>query len=132
MLTQFLETKTLETLQTDLMSIKQRHNETETEFGNRTEHLLMDLNTACCPGGENNAVSEAIRKLNTRTALRAFQEGLREPLRLLIKASRYTTLKDAIDAAVCEGKTYANKSHNNTMQTRYNTQQHTHAYRPNG
>lgn len=39
-----------------------------------------------------------------RTGLRAYQEGLREPLRLLIKASRYTTLKDAIEGAIIEGR----------------------------
>lgn len=131
LLTQFLETKTLESLQTDLMNVKQKYNETETEYGNRTEHLLMDLNTACCPGGENNAASEAIRKLNTRTALRAFQEGLREPLKLLIKARRYNTLKEAVEAAVCEGKMYTNRPHNNYTQnhkSESNTQ-HRHNYR---
>lgn len=118
--TQFLETKTLETLQTELMSIRQKANETESEYGNRAEHLLMDLNTACCPDNVNSTASEAVRKLNTRTALRAFQEGLREPLRLLIKASRYDTLKDTIEAAIAEGKIFEERSKQHQHTQRYN------------
>lgn len=104
--TQFLETRTLETIQVELVSVKQKYNESETDYANRVERLLSDLNTACIPTNTAENISKPIRELNARTALRAFQEGLREPLKLLVKASRYATLKAATDAAISEGKQY--------------------------
>lgn len=111
---QFLETRTLETIQVELVSAKQKHNETETEFTNRVERLLSDLNAACITSDTAETISKPIRDLNARTALRAFQEGLREPIKLLVKASRYTTLKAASDAAISEGKQYPLQRQNNT------------------
>lgn len=120
LLSQFLETRTLETLQSDLINARQQNNESEIDFGNRVEQLLMDLNTACCPDSTvDKKLTEPIRILNSRTALKAFQEGLREPLRLLIKASRYSTLKEAIEAAACEGKNKNNR--NESSQSRSHT-----------
>lgn len=106
LMTQFLETRTLEVIQVELVTIKQKYNENESDYANRVERLLSDLNTACIPMETAEDISKPIRELNSRTALRAFQEGLREPLKLLVKASRYGTLKQAVEAAITEGKQY--------------------------
>lgn len=44
-----------------------------------------------------------MRNLNSSTALRSFENGLRiSQIQLVIKASRFTTLKEAIDKAIEE------------------------------
>ena len=101
---QFLDTKSLEQLQNDLVNAKQGPSEEEQTYALRVEQLLSDLNSACNQGNMSAATFEPIRQLNSRTAFRAFQEGLRSPLKLLIKASRYLTLKEAIEASIIEGK----------------------------
>lgn len=106
LMNQFLETRTLETIQMELVTVKQKSHENETDFANRVERLLSDLNTACIPANTADSKSKPIIDLNARTALRAFQEGLREPIKLLVKASRFSTLKAATDAAISEGKQY--------------------------
>lgn len=53
-----------------------------------------------------------IRNLNHSSALRAFVEGLNEPVRLIIKASRFNQLQDAIQAAVEEEKSHQVKKQN--------------------
>lgn len=104
LIAQFIETRSLETIQVELVTAKQHQFESDVEYSIRVERLLSDLNSACISSGTAENISKPIRDLNARRALRAYQEGLREPLKLLVKASRYTTLKSAIDAAIFEGK----------------------------
>lgn len=100
---QFLEIRTLEIIQNELVTIKQKPREEDLDFSNRVERLLADLNSACS-NSNNSQLPESIKELNSRTALRAYQEGLRQPLKLFIKACRFKTLKEAIETALIEGK----------------------------
>lgn len=100
---QFLEKRTLELIQNELVTIKQKPREEDLDFANRVERLLADLNSACS-NTNNSQLPDPIKELNNRTALRAYQEGLRQPLKLFIKACRFTTLKEAIESALIEGK----------------------------
>lgn len=98
---QFLERRTLAQVQTDLVRCKQGPTEKVRSFGNRVERLLMDLNDACI-ASEGEAASTIIESLNSKTALKAFVDGLNMPIKLLIKASGYKKLADAIEAAIEE------------------------------
>lgn len=80
-----------------LVTAKQQQFESDMEYSNRVERLLSDLNSACISPGTAENISKPIRDLNARTALRAYLEGAYKI------ASRYTTLKSAIDAAISEG-----------------------------
>ena len=103
---EFLETMSVEQLQNELININQLLNEDDRDYALRVERLLADLDDACCAGEPNNTHTALVRSLNARTALKAYQDGLRNPLKLLIKASRFASLKESIESAVNEGKNF--------------------------
>lgn len=106
---QFLETRSISQLQTDLINCKQSYNESAREFGTRIEKLLSDLNDACisCEGPGSRAVIES---LNSKMAFNSFVEGLNFSLRLIIKASRFNSLNAAIESAVEEERIQVSKN----------------------
>lgn len=72
-----------------------------TSFSNKIENLLGELNEICIASeGNNNA--DIIMKLNESTALCSFQNGLREPLRTIIKSRNFDNLSSAIAQAMEE------------------------------
>jgi len=99
----FSNVRALENIQVDLVQARQRFDENVKDFGIRIENLLADLNRSCASSTSDEGIlDQNIKTINSRTALRAFEDGLRDPLRILIKASRFTNLKDAITKGIEE------------------------------
>lgn len=92
--------KSIEQLQIELINIRQQRTENVTAYASRVEKLLSELNEVCI-ASEGTTASKTIVNLNSKTALKAFQEGLLDPIKLIIKACRFTTLQDSINKA-CE------------------------------
>lgn len=101
LISQFGESKSVESLTYELISVRQDNKEDVRSYANKIEKILSMLDSACIKR-EGTEAARAIRNLNASTALKSFEEGLREPIKLVIKASRFKTLKEAINAAVEE------------------------------
>lgn len=99
---QFLPRKTMTQLQSELNLIKQLPTENVSTYSNRVEQLLSHINSACLVHTGKTTLSEDLLNSNYLSALQAFQEGLREPIKTLIKASRLPTLREAIAIATNE------------------------------
>lgn len=112
---QFLETRTIGQLQVQLLSSKQSPNETVRNFATRIEQLTIDLTDAMV-SLEGEASLTTIENLNKRSALKAFQEGLQHPYKLIIKASRFTDLETAINAAIEEERSQDSRKSFNFSQ----------------
>lgn len=102
--TQFSETRPIEYLQVELVRAKQLPNEDVKSFAHKIENLLNDLNRACI-AREGDDSSTIIQNLNATTALKSFEDGLKEPLQIIIKACRFKKLKEAISKALEEEAT---------------------------
>lgn len=88
-------------LQKDLIELKQGYKEPVSDFADRIEKCLDEMDRASTEIKVENAHAQPHFKLwHEKLALRAFQDGLREPLRLLIKARNYENLREAIDGAI--------------------------------
>lgn len=75
---------------------------------------------------EGIEAAKAIRNLNAGTALRSFTEGSRDPIRLVSKASRFKTLKEAVIGALEEEITVSQRqSLNPSSSSNNNTQSQT-------
>lgn len=98
---QLLERRTIAQLQTELLSSRQKPNESVREFSNRLERITADLTDACI-ASEGQAAAGIIENLNSKSCLKAFVEGLLDPLKILIKASRFSTFRDAVENTVEE------------------------------
>lgn len=109
---QFLETRSIAQLQSELIKTKQNQGESVRSFANRVEQLLNDLNDACI-ATEGREAATTINNLNSKTAFKTFVEGLNYSLKLIIKASRFTKLSDAIEAAVEEERNLFENSYQN-------------------
>lgn len=101
---QYLEKRTIAQIQTELLGSRQFPNEPIRQFANRVERLTIDLNDACI-ASEGAAAAGVIQNLNKKSSLKAFVEGLQNPYKLIIKASRYETFHDAVEAAIEEERT---------------------------
>lgn len=101
LLSQFGESKSVESLTYELVSVRQDKNEDVRSFANKVEKILSMLDSACIKREGTEAV-KTIRSLNAGTALKSFEEGLRDPIKLVIKASRFKSLKEAITGAIEE------------------------------
>lgn len=97
----YLEKRTVAQLQSELVNCRQHYNEDVRNFSNRIERLLIDLTDACV-ASEGAHASQIIESLNNKTALRAFIDGLNDNLKLFIKACRFKTLSEAVQAAIEE------------------------------
>lgn len=99
----FSTTRPFELIQVELIKTKQKRDEDVKTFSNRIHELLSELDDACI-NSEGAEAASHIKILNQKTALKVFQDGLLEPIRLLIKACRYTRFQDAIVRAIEEEK----------------------------
>ena len=116
---QYLEKRTIAQIQAELINSKQYYNEDVLTFANRIERLTLDLTDACV-ASEGQAAYNTISNLNQKSALKAFVEGLKDPVRLIIKASRFTKLSDAISAACEEERVIKAKQYNNHFHDKSN------------
>lgn len=98
---QFLESRSIAQLQLELLNCRQGNNESVRDFANKIEQLLNDLNDACI-ASQGPESATLIQNLNQKSAYQAFTQGLNYQYKVLIKASRFTTLTEAISAAVEE------------------------------
>lgn len=94
-------TKPYEQIQTELVKIKQGNRESDLDYSNKVGRLLADLNVSS--GADQTSGTKILRDLNERTALNAYLEGMRDSLRIIIKAYRHNKLSDAISSAIIEG-----------------------------
>lgn len=96
----FSEARPSAHIQNELIHITQAYNEDVRTYASRVQKLLSQLNDSCIESeGENS--KEYFQKFNEKTALKAFEDGLKDTVKLIVKASRHKTLKDAISHA-CE------------------------------
>lgn len=96
----YTDIRSKQQLSHELLTIFQKPNEDVRSFGARVEKLLSEFNDICIT--EAGAGSERyVEALNSQTALTSFQEGLTQNIRLIVKAYRCDTLRDAISRA-CE------------------------------
>lgn len=108
---QYLERRTIAQIQSELLNCRQRQNEGVRPFANRIERLMLDLTDACI-ASEGDGARDVIQNLNKKSALKAFVEGLQSPIKLIVKASRFENLTDAVEFA-CEEERTLNSKHKN-------------------
>lgn len=97
----FSDKRTIPQVQSELLNVRQLPNEDVRAYANRVEKLLFELNDVCIES-EGEVAKASIENLNSKSALRGFVEGLNSSIRLIVKASRFKTLTEAIDGAVDE------------------------------
>lgn len=99
---QYSEKRSVAQIQYELLNIKQANDDVRT-FANKVIKLKFDLDDVCI---KSQGVESApvIQNLNSHSALKAFVDGLNDPLKLIIKASRFDNLHAAIEAACEEEK----------------------------
>lgn len=115
---QFLPERAMADIQTELTNACQG-NEDILSFSNRVEKLLSELNSAgMLVAGE--AAVNTVTTLNANLALQAFTNGLKDPIRLIIKASRFDTLRKAVNAALTEEKTGKYYDNHKNVASNYN------------
>lgn len=100
---QFSIKRSVEQLQIELINCKQKSDSVKI-FGNKLEKLLSELNDACVVS-EGTRAAEHFVNLNEKTALRSFEDGLNDPIKIIIKACRFTSLRSAILKATEEEST---------------------------
>jgi len=92
-------------LQIEFNSLIQKPNETAHAFGQRVDLLAMKLYESMIEGKEHTPVfKSAIQHIIKDQALINFQIGLREELKILVRAQRYTMLQEAVTGASAEEK----------------------------
>lgn len=96
----FKTLRAMECIQLDLMKATQARDESVQMFANKIETLLAELNEACLE--MQGKLTDEVQQLNSKTALRSFQCGLREPIGIIIKAGDFKSLKNAIAKALVE------------------------------
>lgn len=99
---QYSEKRSIAQIQTELLNIRQNKDSVR-EFANKVIKLNSDLNDVCIKS-QGEAAAEFVTNLNKHSALKAFVDGLNDPIKLIIKASRYAELSEAIEAACEEEK----------------------------
>ncbi|KAG5863951.1 hypothetical protein JTB14_001126 [Gonioctena quinquepunctata] len=82
------------------------------------QRIIIDLNDACI-ASEGDAAREIIENSNEKSALKAFIDELNTSIRLVIKASRFSTLTPAIEAAVEEERNIRSKPQNRFSQNKF-------------
>lgn len=114
--TVFLGTRDAAQLHIEFCQIRQLNN-TVQQFANTIESLLSELNDVSL-SSECFQINSHILKLNNRTAIKAFENGLNYPLRDLIKACRFVELSKAISKALEEEQTLYFSNQNTTRNSR--------------
>lgn len=97
-----LTKKSATALANQLHNVKQ-HQKSIDGFGKTIEELMVDLTLAQAENDENAV--KVLSKINEKVAINAFANGLKNhELRTIIKARNFDNLKDAVCAAVEEGR----------------------------
>lgn len=97
----FSKERSIQIVQTELFNIRQSYGESVAHFSERIEKLLEELDIASSKG-QTIEGGKAIRLLNEKTAINNFKSGLRNPLKLILKATQHESLRAAIDMALEE------------------------------
>lgn len=102
--------KSLSFVQAELTDLRQKRGESVQEFAEKIEEKLREMNKASQEIKlEDVPAAPYFALWHEKLALRVFQDGLVEPLKLLIKARNYQTLVEAIKGAT-EEELYIKKS----------------------
>ena len=99
--TQFCRKRSVGTVSNELVRVSQGRFESAQLFGNKIETLMFELNEICI-SKQGRESATVIQSLNDEMALNSFQNGLKEPLRTIIKAHHFDKLSNAIAQAVEE------------------------------
>lgn len=99
--TQFCKKRSAGTVSSELVRISQGRFESAQSFANKIENLMFELNEICI-SKQGRESATVIQALNEEMALNSFQNGLKEPLRTIIKAHHFEKLSNAIAQAVEE------------------------------
>lgn len=111
---QYGEKRSIAQIQSELLNIHQGKDNVR-DFANKIIKLKCDLDDACIKEqGINSA--EIVQNLNRHAALKAFVDGLNNPIKLIIKASRFEDLHQAIEAACEEEKCITNNKNQESVQ----------------
>lgn len=87
-------------VQTKLLRSRQGDRTVE-NFGKELEQLFVDLTITQADG--NQQAYNILKKINEKTAIKQFADGLKNPkLSTIVSARKYTSLKDAIQGALDE------------------------------
>ena len=99
----FNKQRSMQLIHADIFSIKQNFREPMDLYSQKAEKLLDELNIASTVNitGEGG---NAVRINNELLVLNSFVNGLKDPLRLILRAARTTTLREAIILAFEEEK----------------------------
>lgn len=98
--TQYSEKRTMSQIQMELLTSSQGNDDVRT-FADRIEKLQQDL-TDVCIDEQGNDATDIIQSMNQKSALKAFIEGLNEPIKFIVKASRFNSLYEAVELAAEE------------------------------
>lgn len=109
----FSDKRKLINLQTALFSITQGMNNIKT-FATELERILQKMNAVSknVNTGQNTAITQ-FKAYNEKCVLRAFIEGLKDPIGAIIKARDFTTLNAAIEKALEEEMVLTKHNHIN-------------------
>lgn len=99
----FSKLRSLQLVQTDIFPLSQGYKEPICNYAERAEKLLDELNIVSTAKIASN-VSDEIRKLNEATVLNSFTNGLKDPLRPIIRTARTDSLRKAVEMALEEDK----------------------------
>lgn len=110
----FIGTRTAAQIHIDFAKIRQG-NENIQNFSNKIENLLSELDDVSL-AEDGSACNAHILKLNNKTAIKAFEDGLNNPIGYLIKACRFSSLSDAIARALEEEQSIKNNSYNSNQK----------------
>lgn len=97
----YIEKRSIAHLQLELTTCRQKLDEDVRAYSHRIEKILAPLIDASIEGkGRESAL--AIQGLLKQQALNIFQEGLLQPLKLIVKAKGKTEFEDAVAIAILE------------------------------
>lgn len=102
---EFCAQRTASHLQLELNSTRQREGESVNAYSTRVQKLFHELCNASVMG-KTTAEAKTIREYIKGQTLSIFMEGLRQPIKTLIKAGRPQTLEAAIKNSLEEERTY--------------------------
>lgn len=96
----FSSSQSFESLQLELGKIKQNLSSVR-EYGEKIEKILLELNKVCNEVRVENETGEKFFKIqNEKLAIKAFVNGLEEPLRTILRSRKFETIRAAITDAI--------------------------------
>ncbi|XP_063635042.1 uncharacterized protein LOC134805740 [Cydia splendana] len=110
---ELLPKKSVPCLQKQLLSIKQNEMSID-DYGKQLAEMFVDLTLS--QAGDNADNYKVLRPLNERQAIQSFADGLRNRrLSTIIAARNFTTLKDAVQAAIDYDRSTPKAHHPHTL-----------------